>query len=65
MSIWFSAAKRPTRPGIYPVRVPNLDRVDAWARWTGEYWTNWATSVRGAEQCQWRGIRDGFDWRIG
>jgi hypothetical protein len=64
MSIWFNAAKRPTRPGVYPVRVPNLS-LEAWARWTGEYWTCWAPSAKQAALCQWRGIRIGYDWRIG
>lgn len=59
---WFPAAKRPARPGVYPVRVPNLDR-STWARWTGEHWTCWAPTPELAARCQWKGVRD-YEWKL-
>src|SRR5882672_5036441 len=31
---WYDAGTRPARPGVYPVRVPNLDRK-SWSRFSG------------------------------
>lgn len=63
MALWFDPGIRPVQPGVYPVRVPNLNRA-AWARWTGEFWTCWALSPERAMQCRWPGIRDGYEWKF-
>ncbi len=52
---WLDAGTRPAQPGVLEVRVPTV-AYRTWARWTGEYWCNWAL-------CSWRGIRTGYDWR--
>lgn len=59
---WLDAGTRPAQPGVLEVRVPTV-AYRTWARWTGEYWCNWATSPERAALCSWRGIRTGYDWR--
>jgi len=59
---WLDAGTRPAQPGVYRVRIPNLDR-QTWARWTGIHWCNWAVSPEQAARCEWAGIRAGYDWR--
>lgn len=59
---WYDAGTKPSREGIYEVRVPTLS-ARAFARWTGEYWCNWALTPRTAAKCEWRGLRAGHVWR--
>ena len=60
---WWDAGIKPAREGIYEVRVPTLDHR-AFARWTGQFWCNWAPSAHLAQRCEWRGLRDGYAWRV-
>jgi len=57
---WYDAGIRPARPGVYPVRVPNLDRK-TWARWTGQHWCCWGITPEMAALCEWPGLR-GYEW---
>lgn len=61
---WYDAGTRPSREGVYEVRVPTL-ATRAFARWTGTggFWCNWAVSIEKAHRCEWRGLRAGYEWR--
>jgi hypothetical protein len=69
--LWRPDHVRPPKPGVYRVEVRMLDpcngielgRVTRFARWTGAWWTCWATTAYRAQGCTWRGPLAGYRWQ--